>query len=52
MNYYESIPDVTVSRKRVLQELARHGVTAIEFDSEVGIKPEYGAQEVLQWLGY
>lgn len=52
MTYYESA-DVIITRARAVQELRRHGITdTTEFDADMGICPEYNAQDVLQWLGY
>lgn len=53
MTYYETAEDVIITRARAVQELRRHGVTdTTEFDADMGIYPEYNAQDVLQWLGY
>ena len=52
MTYYESA-DVIITRVRAVQELRRHGITdTTEFDADMGIRSEYNAQDVLQWLGY
>lgn len=53
MTYYETAEDVIITRARAVQELLRHGITdTTEFDADMGIYPEYNAQDVLQWLGY
>lgn len=55
MTYFDSAEDLTISKQRVLQELAKHGVVASDIDvffSELGEREEYNAQEVLIWLGY
>lgn len=53
--YYESAEDITITRRRAIQELNIHGATPdliTEFFAEMGTRDEYGAQEVLSWLGY
>ena len=56
MTYYESAEGTTITRKRALQELERHGVCSpcdiAEFDADLGIHPTYQAHHVLHWLGY
>ncbi|EGE2353465.1 hypothetical protein DL738_11470 [Escherichia coli] len=55
MTYFDSAEDLTISKQRALQELAKHGVAASEikeFFTEMGEKEEYNAQDVLRWLGY
>lgn len=56
MNYYDSAEDLTITKERALQELARHGITSnediLEFFADVGEQEEYEAQKVLIWLGY
>jgi len=56
MTYYESAEGVTITRKRAMQELQKHGVfhqiDLDDFDATVGIRETYTAHEVLQWLGY
>jgi len=55
MTYYESAENLTISKKRALEEIVKHGVPTSEinvFFSEMGEKEEYDAQAVLQWLGY
>ncbi|EFP1992720.1 hypothetical protein HRL93_004170 [Salmonella enterica] len=45
----------TVSKERALQELSRHCVPETDFEeffSDMGVKEQYDAQEVLLWLGY
>lgn len=55
MNYYESADDITISHKRALLEIEKHGVHASElsdFYDKHGYSDTYSAQEVLDWLGY
>lgn len=55
MTYYESAEDQTISKKRAIRELEKHGISTEEqqqFFEEVGNREEYSAQEVLVWLGY
>ena len=55
MTYSESAEGVTITRKRAIVELKRHGVPASEwpdFYRGVGYAPTYKANAVLAWLGY
>ncbi|WP_149667552.1 hypothetical protein, partial [Salmonella enterica] len=55
MTYFESAEGETVSKERALQELSRHCVPETDFEeffSDMGVKEQYDAQEVLLWLGY
>ena len=52
MTYYESAENITISRKRAIQEVTNHGVELVEFDEDMGVCDTYQAQEVLEWLGY
>ena len=52
MTYYESAQDLTISRKRAVQEVERHYCSVDEFLEEMGTKSKYNAQAVLEWLGY
>lgn len=56
MTYYESAEGTTITRKRALQELDKHGifhpVDLADFDACLGIRETYTAHEVLHWLGY
>lgn len=55
MTYSESAAGITITRKRAIVELKRHGVPASEwplFYREMGYAPEYNASDVLAWLGY
>ena len=55
MTYFDSAEDLTITKQRALQELAKHGVEASDinvFFYELGEKEEYNAQDVLRWLGY
>ena len=53
MNYYESASDITITKKRALIELDKHGVIDYdEFYKDLGDKESYPAQDVLAWLGY
>ena len=38
--------------REVETELKRHGVSLADFVAEVGEKPYYSGEEVLNWLGY
>jgi len=53
--YLDSAEGQTISKRRALHELKRHGHGAevvAEFLKEMGDKDTYDAQEVLRWLGY
>lgn len=53
--YYDSAEGLTISKKRALHELKRHGQgeeAIAEFLAELGDRETYDAQEVLRWLGY
>lgn len=52
MDYYESAEGIEISRKRALQEIAKHGADADEFFTDCGYHETYDAQAVLAWLGY
>ena len=55
MTYFESAEGETVSKERALQELSRHCDPETDFEeffSDMGVKEQYDAQEVLLWLGY
>ena len=55
MTYSESAKGVTITRKRAIVELKRHGVPASEwpdFYRELGYARTYTASAVLAWLGY
>ncbi|MDM5008280.1 hypothetical protein QT349_26175 (plasmid) [Escherichia coli] len=56
MTYFESAEGETVSKERALQELhpgIEYPKTDFEeFFSDMGVKEQYDAQEVLLWLGY
>ena len=55
MTYSESAKGVTITRKRAIVELQRHGVPASEwpiFYREMGCARTYSASDVLVWLGY
>lgn len=55
MTYFESAEGKTVSKERALKELSRHCVPEKDFEeffSDMGVKEQYDAQEVLLWLGY
>ena len=55
MTYYESAEGETISRKRAMIELDRHGICdedRDQFFADMGDHDEYDAQEVLCWLGY
>jgi hypothetical protein len=50
--YYESAEGVKISQARAMQEVKKHGVDVVEFFEDCGMKDEYLATEVLDWLGY
>ncbi|MDE9429904.1 hypothetical protein [Xenorhabdus bovienii] len=51
--YYESAEGESVSKKRALLELKKHGIEdPSEFFADLKEKENYDAQEVLRWLGY
>ena len=51
--YYESAENVTITKQRAIQELAKHGIEdTSEFLKELGNNETYQAQTVLEWLGY
>tara|TARA_R110001592_G_scaffold32260_9_gene113184 strand:- start:240 stop:404 length:165 start_codon:yes stop_codon:yes gene_type:complete len=53
IDYYESAEELTITRKRALQELKDHSCEDIEqFFEDLGDLEEYDAQKVLNWLGY
>ena len=57
MTYYESAKGAKITKKRAIQELQSHGIENNSegfslFLKELGDKPEYKAQKVLDWLGY
>lgn len=55
MTYSESAEGTTITRKRAIVELKRHGVPHTEwpeFYREMGHHTTYSASGVLAWLGY
>ena len=55
MSYYESAEGQTITLERVKLEFKRHGQTEEDFEQfikDLGLRPLYYAQEVLEWLGY
>jgi len=51
--YYESAENLTITKQRALQELAKHGIDdTTEFFNDLGNLATYQAQTVLEWLGY
>jgi hypothetical protein len=51
--YYDTAKGETISRRRAVLELRRHGIDdPSEFDAELGNRPTYKATDVLDWLGY
>jgi len=55
MTYYEPVENVSFTRERALEELQKHGIPESEypvFFSDMGDKPHYSAQAVLEWLMY
>ena len=50
---FDSAGGETISKKRAVQELRKHGVTSSgEFFKDMGDHEEYEATKVLEWLGY
>lgn len=57
MTYSESAKGITITKRRAMQELAKHGCpmdaeTLAEFYGDLGDHAEYKASAVLAWLGY
>lgn len=55
MTYSESAKNVTITRRRAVQELAHHGMSRREiaaFFEALGVHEYYNAGDVLLWLGY
>ena len=56
MTYSESAEGMTITLKRALQELAKHGMDLQsahdEFFQDLGQHSHYKAEDVLSWLGY
>lgn len=53
MTYDEAVDEnPTISKAVALREIKAHGADLAEFFEGVGNKDEYGASEVLIWLGY
>ena len=52
MSYYESAEEIEISRNRAMKEIEDHGASLDEFYGDLGIKENYKAQDVLDWLGY
>ena len=52
MTYEEAMDGHDVSAKQAKAEVLAHGVDWAEFVEEVGSKPVYKSNEVLEWLGY
>ena len=57
MTYYESAEGETISKARVKQELAKHGLLPGTEDyqacwDDLGDHDYYEAQKILDWLGY
>ena len=54
MDYYDSAEDFVITRQRTIQEIADHHAFGEidDFYSIYGVKEEYNAQYVLNWLGY
>ena len=49
---YEDACEAEVDRETALREVRKHHCSEAEFLAEVGDKPTYYGQEVLDWLGY
>jgi|TARA_R110000744_G_scaffold375804_1_gene489567 hypothetical protein len=54
MDYYDSAEGFVLTRQRTIQEIAEHNASSDidDFYSIYGLKEEYNAQDVLNWLGY
>lgn len=52
MDYYESASDEVISQRRAQKEVEAHGLDFDEMLDELGVKPTYKAEDVLDWLGY
>jgi len=54
MDYYDSSEGLVISKQRTIQEIAEHNASSEidDFYSIYGLKEEYNAQDVLNWLGY
>jgi len=56
MTYSESAQGITITKKRALKELAKHGLDLPcahqEFFADMGNHSTYKAEDVLSWLGY
>lgn len=52
MTYYDSAKGQTITKKRAIKEVLDHGCELSEFFEDMGNKPHYNAQNVLNWLGY
>jgi len=55
MSYYETAEGQTMTFERVVLEFKRHGQTQEDleqFIDDLGLRPLYDAQEVLEFLGY
>lgn len=53
MDYYESAEGETITQRRAVKELDRHGcIDYNEFVKDYGFKAEYLATDVLDFLGY
>lgn len=53
--YFDSANDVRITRNRAIRELMDHGCIpedVEQFDTDLGAKDTYAAQDVLAWLGY
>ena len=52
MDYYESAEGEVISQRRARREVEAHGLYFGDMLEELGVKPTYKAQDVLDWLGY
>ena len=56
MSYLDSAQGITITQKRALKELAKHGLDLpcahAEFFADMGNHSTYQAYAVLEWLGY
>ena len=49
---YEEACEAEVTRQQAAAEVQRHHCDPAEFFAEVGDRPNYPGQVVLDWLGY
>ncbi len=52
MDYYGSAEGEVISQRRAQKEVEAHGLYFGDMLEELGVKPTYKAEDVLDWLGY